>query len=280
MDEMLEKLQAVQIEILDIIDVICKKYGLRYSLYAGTLLGAVRHRGFIPWDDDLDICMPRDDYDKFIELWPSLNLKGYILQNKDNTPEFTQSFTKIRKDKTCFLQSGEKQGKYHTGIFVDIFPIDRIPVGKLRRTRYIWDCMKYQLYTREFVPSNENIVVKAVSKLLLMTVAGEKRKVKRKKLEEKIVAFDKDKKLDIVFVETMATIKQVMPADLISKFTFIQFGNKKYMCFKMWEEYLTIKYGAYMKMPPKEERIWKHQPLMINFENNYEDLFRKTDSVR
>ena len=103
MDNQLRKLQLTQLGILKDVDSFCKKYGIRYSLYGGTLIGAVRHQGFIPWDDDLDICMARDDYNKFIELWESIKPNGYILQNKDNTPLFTQSFTKIRKEHTTFL---------------------------------------------------------------------------------------------------------------------------------------------------------------------------------
>ncbi len=98
------KLWDIQLEILDVIDLICRKNGLRYSLYAGSLLGAVRHQGYIPWDDDLDICMPREDYERFLDIWKDKDHPGYIMQNKHNTPSFTQSFTKIRKDHTTFLQ--------------------------------------------------------------------------------------------------------------------------------------------------------------------------------
>ena len=99
-----QKLWDVQLDILNLIDQVCSKNDLQYSLYAGTLLGAVRHKGFIPWDDDLDICMPREDYEKFLKIWKDEDHPGYILQNKRNTPLFTQSFTKIRKDHTTFLQ--------------------------------------------------------------------------------------------------------------------------------------------------------------------------------
>ena len=98
MDNKLRKLQLIQTEMLEVVDVFCKKHNIPYSLYAGTLLGAVRHQGFIPWDDDLDICMSRENYNRFIELWTKEKPKGYILQNKETDPEFTQSFTKIRKE--------------------------------------------------------------------------------------------------------------------------------------------------------------------------------------
>ena len=104
MDNTLRQLQLTQLSILKVIDKLCRKWEIRYSLYAGTLLGAVRHSGFIPWDDDLDICMAREEYDRFLAAWEKEPPEGYLLQNKKNTPAFTQSFTKIRKDHTAFLQ--------------------------------------------------------------------------------------------------------------------------------------------------------------------------------
>ena len=100
--EELRKLQLVQLDILNVIDDFCVKNNIKYSIAYGTILGAVRHGGFIPWDDDLDICMLREDYDKFIELWKDSD--EYILQNHNTDRDFTQSFTKIRKTNTSFVQ--------------------------------------------------------------------------------------------------------------------------------------------------------------------------------
>ena len=152
MEEKLRQLQLIQLEILKFFDNFCREHNLKYSLYAGSLLGAIRHHAFIPWDDDLDVCMSRFEYDRFIALWNQSPPGGYILQNKENSPGYWQSFSKIRKDHTTFLQEEREAGKYHTGIFLDIFPLDRIPNGKLKRMMFKWHCMKYQLLTREFAP--------------------------------------------------------------------------------------------------------------------------------
>lgn len=274
MNDNLRMLQLVQLEILEVIDKICADNGISYSLYAGTLLGAVRHKGFIPWDDDLDVCMSREDYEAFISIWNDVKPKGYIIQNKENTPNFTQSFSKIRKEHTTFLQYDFEREAYHTGIFVDIFPLDRIPDNKIGRIIFRWNCLKYQLFTREFVPPKSNIFVKAISKLILLTVPVSKRKYVRDRICEKITRYKDNKSFGIVAIETASTQKQIYPADMLDKFVRIKFENKYYMCFENWKQNLGIKYGDYMKLPPEEERIWRHHPIILNFEYDYEELKR------
>lgn len=107
----LKKLQLTQLEMLKYVDSFCKVNGINYSIAYGTVLGAVRHKGFIPWDKDLDICMPRDDYNKFIELWKDTDT--YLLQNHNTDNDFLQSFTKIRKKNTAFVQEVDLNCNYH-----------------------------------------------------------------------------------------------------------------------------------------------------------------------
>ena len=110
MEQQLRRLQLTQLEILKVIDKICREHDIPYSLYAGTLLGAVRHQGFIPWDDDLDVCMSRANYNRFLEVWEQVQPEGYLLQNKENAPEFPQSFSKIRKLDTTFQMKIYQKG--------------------------------------------------------------------------------------------------------------------------------------------------------------------------
>ena len=145
----IQQVWTVEQDILDVIHHICSEHGLRYSLAYGTLIGAVRHKGFIPWDDDIDLMMPREDYEKLLSLWDSTAPKGYILQNVRTNPDFTQSFTKIRKDHTTFLQfEFEREKCYHKGIFVDIFPGDRVAPSKLGRSIQHTACAVNLLYNR------------------------------------------------------------------------------------------------------------------------------------
>lgn len=268
MEDTLRKLQLTQLEILKIIDAFCRKHEIQYSLYAGSLLGAVRHQGFIPWDDDLDICMKRSEYERFIESWMKDHPERYLLQNKETEPSFTQSFTKIRKDHTTFLQDESERGKYHTGIFVDVFPIDRIPEGKLKQRIFYLDCLLYQLYTREFVPPLAGKITQFITSVLLKTSSTESRIKRRKRHFERIIRYNSDQSLPMIAIETTRTLKQSQPSDMMDSFVELQFEDMKCMCMKDWDIYLTRKFDDYMQLPPEDERNWAHHPVILDFEKN------------
>ena len=273
MDEnTLRRLQLTQLEILKIFDDFCRKNGLKYSLYAGTLLGAVRHKAFIPWDDDLDVCMERKEYDRFISLWEKSHPEEYILQNKENTPKFWQSFSKIRKDHTTFLQEEKERGKYHTGIFIDIFPLDRIPNGKLSRAVFRWHCMKYQLMTREFVPPKAGKIVKLGSRIILGGTPKKIREKVRNRELEKITRNNEDNSLEIAAIETMQSLRSTFSKNMFDSYIDLPFEDGKFMCFSDWDGHLKQKFGDYMLFPPEKDRVWKHHPIIIDFERNYEEL--------
>jgi lipopolysaccharide cholinephosphotransferase len=132
MSNELKNLQNVQLEILDEIVRICNKYDIPYFFIGGTLLGAVRHKGFIPWDDDIDIGMLRKDYNKFIKLCKDELKSEYYLQCSETYPQHWLSFAKIRKNNTLFIESEGLpfRGNDHRGIFVDIFPYDYVSKNK------------------------------------------------------------------------------------------------------------------------------------------------------
>lgn len=122
----LRKLQLTELEILMEVKRICEKHKLSYYLIGGTLIGAIRHRGFIPWDDDIDIAMPRDDYERFIEISKHDLDKKYFLQTPESDIYTPTYFMKIRKNNTLAIEQLTANVDCHKGIFIDIFPLDKI----------------------------------------------------------------------------------------------------------------------------------------------------------
>ncbi|MBQ9032161.1 MAG: LicD family protein [Parasporobacterium sp.] len=269
----LKRLQSVELEILQCVADFCEKYGIKYSLYAGTLLGAVRHKGFIPWDDDIDICILRDDYDKFVELWNTNPVKGYVLQNHDNTPGFTQTFVKIRKDHTTYLADYAVEKDYHTGIFIDVFPVDRIPNGKIPRYIYWFHCLEYQLLLHGYVPENRaNSITRVVCKFILAAYSGKRRTKKQKQLLQKITKYNKFTDLPLVLNESAISMKKIYPHNLFENLIKMDFETSRFLGFKDWDTYLTLDFGDYMTLPPEEERHIPHTPQVLNFEKNLNEI--------
>lgn len=124
-DKTVAAAQKVMLEILLEIHRICEENKITYWLEAGTLLGAVRHKGFIPWDDDCDVAMPRKDYEKFLKIAQEKLPDNMFLQTEKTDSEYPIPWAKIRKNGTILIETGESgEEKYHHGIFVDIFPYD------------------------------------------------------------------------------------------------------------------------------------------------------------
>lgn len=272
MEEKLRELQNTMLEILKLVDKICRDNDIKYSLCSGTLLGAVRHKGFIPWDDDLDIRMTRDNYDRFIEVWNEINPKGYSLQNKENTPNFPQSFSKIRKNNTTFVQHEWEKEKYNTGVFVDVFPLDRIPSGILSKKLFYFRCYKYLIFTRENLNSEENKVIKSAISILMKITTYKHRMKYRERFIERLKKYDSNKSLNCVAIEMPSMLKVKFPPDVADEYIDLEFEDGKFMCFKKWDAFLTAMFGDYMTLPPEEERLWQHHPLVLDFERSWEQI--------
>lgn len=135
--EELRRMQLIQLELLKEVDRICLKYHISYSVEGGTLLGTVRHKGFIPWDDDVDIAMVRSEYRKFCRACKKeLNTEKYFLQNHETDPEYRWGYAKVLKNGTSFIRYGQEHMKMRRGVYVEIFPMDGIPKNHLEKKFY------------------------------------------------------------------------------------------------------------------------------------------------
>ena len=126
-ETVLRQAQLVMLRMLKIIDYICRKHDISYWMCSGTLLGAVRHKGFIPWDDDLDICMIREDYERFVEIAVNEFPKDMMLQTRETDPHYhyLPLPCKVRDKKSFILSPGYEDEECEKGLFIDIFPMDR-----------------------------------------------------------------------------------------------------------------------------------------------------------
>ena len=142
-NEKMKRVWAVQLEMLDEVERICKANGLKYFADSGTLIGAIRHEGYIPWDDDIDLVMLREDYDKFVQIAPKWLKEDLVLQTVYTEKNYLRGHAQIRNSKTCGCNEEDKKAGYNCGIFIDIFPLDGMP--KTEKERKNW-AKKIQFY--------------------------------------------------------------------------------------------------------------------------------------
>ena len=253
--DILDKLHATQVEMLEVVDKFCKKHGLKYYLIAGTLLGAVRHHGFIPWDDDIDIGMPRKDYE-FLEKHIQEELGDeYFFQTCITDKAYGRNFAKIRKNNTIFLEKNDANVENrHHGIFLDIFILEerREKDSFIRRfkTKLSKSIDSY------IVCKRGNIKISWKKKIFAICPMGLLIKM-RKSLNKG--------KGDFYYIDFMGKLKKST-----HEMTELEFEGGMYMAPKGYDEVLTSIYGDYMQLPPPEKRV-THNPVRISFDLNGPD---------
>ncbi len=159
------------------------------------------------------------------------------------------------------------KNRYHTGIFVDIFPVDRCPDSF--RGLFQFKCLKYQLFMREFIPAKSSWLVRCASKVILGLSSTQSRKTYREQFERELSKLSSNKNFQAVSIEIPSTIKLLLPSDLLDEYIELPFEGRRYSCFAKYDDYLRTTYGNYMQLPPENERVWTHSPILIDFEHNY-----------
>lgn len=263
--EKLKKLQECEAEILDVFDKFCKKNNIRYSLYAGTALGAVRHKGFIPWDDDIDVCMLRHEYEKFVRLWKLQENDDYFFQDPEDE-KITINHAKLRKNNTILSSRIEYEKSGHHGIWIDIFPIDKVPKHSLKRKIFLTLAKIRLVYTRGYPVENKGNAMKWISRVMLC-IPKKLQIVIRKYLDQYVKKYYKMKNdYELISLACPEGLGYIFPANMLDTICNIKFMDYEFCIAEKYDEMLTITYGDYMKLPPIEERICKHNPEIIEFD--------------
>ncbi len=264
-------LQEVQLEILLEFHRICRKHGLKYQLYSGTLLGAVRHGGFIPWDDDIDVCMLREDYNRFLQICKTELGKEYFLQTHKTDREFIHVFARIRKNNTLALQELYTGCNFHHGIFIDVFPIDNImpgtPLGYLQRL-FIYPIreLKY-IRIKKYCLGGDNLI-KKILKLMVHHMIKVIPKGWTDSLEEGLATIFQDRDTEYASLLTEGEA-YVYHAYMVRREDFyktidMEFEGHYFPVPGNYDEILTRNFGDYMDLPPVEEQKPHHGIIKIN----------------
>lgn len=263
----LEKLHSSILEIGIEIRRICKENNIKYFIIGGSLLGAIRHKGFIPWDDDMDIGMIREDYEKFILVCKDqLNEKFTILTT--DIENYGLPFAKIQLKNTLFLEKDAPVYKEGNGIFVDVFPVDKIPENSFLRKKHkiISGIIRYALLLKsEYIDPNKN--VNFIKNVITIYCRIHTRESIIKKMQRIATKYNKSNSL--IYYNTGSAYeygREVFPSESITgQISEIEFEKEIFSCPNNPDIILKMLYGDYMKLPPEEKRYNRHGVQKICF---------------
>lgn len=253
-----DEAREVLMSITDEIARICKENGLRYYIACGTLLGAVRHKGFIPWDDDLDLIVMRDDYDKLMALLKDKNVKKaeWLEVVDDTRDDYFCPFAKVCDRRTAIKMDRHKAAG---GLWVDVFPYDGLPSSKFFAGIYTRIaalfrviCLAMDTDFSSKTLSTWNLIYKRFF-WILATVIGRKRFCRFVEWFHRRYDIRKSKYVTSLFFDTR--VDTILDKEMLLPQAVFQFENREYTSFANYDYLLKRMYGDYMKLPPEEKRI-------------------------
>jgi len=252
-----EELKVLQLNMLKDIHVFCKANNIMYSLAFGSLLGAIRHKGYIPWDDDIDIMLRREEYDRFVQLYGN---DIYNVTDLSKNSNHGLAFAKVEDTRT-FLKE-DVNGESSFGVFIDVFPVDHVPDNLFRRKVYygkksFWNYLfNLKLIKLRKGRSLLKNIILFIGHFVLIPFS---RKFIAYKMEKMTLKYrgSETKYMGIV-APADSRLSEALPAQCFDEYIEVPFEGTRVMVIKDYDVYLRAAYGDYLEMPPKEKQVAHH----------------------
>lgn len=267
-----KRLQEKILEIMKYIDCLCRENGITYYIMGGTALGAVRHGGFIPWDDDLDIFMTPMEYSKFKAVFEAQNSEQFVLQEWRTTPDYLE-YAKLRMNGTTFIEANFAANKeMHHGIYVDIMILHKVPKGRLKQKLLYYKSKYVTLYgisQRNWIPKT------ACHKLALKVLKLLPNRSLVHHCYRQIYRYDELEDYCYGYWITKANFHQgLFDRSFFEEPTDIPFEDTVLLSSKRIREYLTYRYGDYMVLPAAEQIKYEQHAMIWDTEKDYREYIR------
>ncbi len=266
----LRRLQLVQLQIAVEVTDLCDRHQVRYALLGGSALGARRHRGFIPWDDDMDMGMLRDDFERFLDVAQTELPDTLYVQYWRDDPHMGAAFAKVRRNNTVMLEEASKDTGGHKGISIDIFPFDNVPDGI---AEYPW---KLELkFWKRLLRHQTGYTIKKlplplyVADLPARVAARMLSAARAKRRMHQVMTRFRHRPSDRVLAVGGAYDfkKDMLKVTWLSDVTRQPFEDRHLYCPTEIDDYLAHMYGDFMTLPPVEQRTSKHRIRALEFED-------------
>lgn len=268
----LRRLQLMELRILKEFVRVCQIHGFRFYIMNGTCLGAIRHKGFIPWDDDIDVGMYAEDFDRFIRCSADFG-PDFFLQTVETDPEFKTMIARIRLNGTTVIEKDFINADIHSGVFIDVYPLFGYPSEPVKAQLRSWESLLYRMLLLEEAPRNHGkaarivgtaacrAIPRAMQKRIVRSIH---RKLRSEPSDTRYVAF-----LYGMDVHLLRTIKYERA--WFGEPAMVEFEDMLLPAPTDWDSYLKLRYSDYMKLPPKEKQNSYHSFEFVDLDHPYTD---------
>lgn len=270
--EMLRNLQLKSLEIFRYLKKFCDENNLKIYFCGGCCIGTIRHKGFIPWDDDIDVFMPRESYNKLQEIWKEkADTERYecVIPSEKN---FTRNlFITVNDNNTTFIKTHQADLDINLGIPIDILPIDGCPSSRIKRKIQKFWALIYSLYCAQMIPRNHGKLVTTIGSIMLGIVPFKKVRWAIARFSEKQMT--KYKIEDCEYITELCSgpgyMQNEYKREWFDEVIYKEFEGEEMPIPKGYDGYLKMAYGDYMQLPPKEKQKPEHYVLYCDLENSY-----------